>query len=148
MQGWKGRNFQKCTYGFLEVSSFLALYGASRQWEVAKRIRAEHGIERLWEHICSLAVGFYFLRKWRQPLMSKKRSELRMNRCCGRWKYIYGFLRGSFFRSYTVPAVSEMQQGEIELIMAWKKKILFFIYFDIISLTKTFRKYKLIIQML
>lgn len=52
------------------------------------------------------------------------------------------------FRSYTAPTVSEMQQGEIELSMAWKKKILFFIYFDIISLTKTFRKYKLIIQML
>lgn len=44
------------------------------------------------------------------------------------------------FGPYTAPAVSEMQQGEIELSMAWKKKILFFIYFDIISLTKTFRK--------
>ena len=52
------------------------------------------------------------------------------------------------FGPYTAPTVSEMQQGEIELSMAWKKKILFFIYFDIISLTKTFRKYKLIIQML
>jgi hypothetical protein len=58
------------------------------------------------------------------------------------------FCEALSFRSYTAPAVSEMQQGEIELSMAWKKKILFFIYFDIISLTKTFRKYKLIIQML
>lgn len=46
MQGPKGRNSQKCTYGFLGVSSFWALYGASRQLEVAKRIRAEHGVEK------------------------------------------------------------------------------------------------------
>lgn len=45
-----------------------------------KRNRAEHGIEKLLEHICSLTAGSYFIRKWRQPLMSKKRSELRMNR--------------------------------------------------------------------
>ena len=87
----------KRTFMYSETFLFLAVYGASRQWDEAKRNRTGHGVEKLWERLRSLSVGFYFWCKWRQPLMSKKQSELRMNRRCGRWKYIYGFLRSSFF---------------------------------------------------
>ena len=86
--------------------------------------------------MCSLSVGFYFIRKWRQPLMSKKRSELRMNRCCGRWKCIYGFLTLLVF---SVLYGDSRQLGVAKRNLTEygaKKKILFFIYFDIINLTK------------
>ena len=68
--------------------------------------------------------------------MSKKRSELRMNRRCGRWKCIYGF--------FTLLVFSVLYGDSRQLGVAKrnlteygaKKKILLFIYFDIINLTK------------
>lgn len=66
----------------------------------------------------------------------KKRSELRMNRRCGRWKCIYGFLTLLVF---SVLYGDSRQLGVAKRNLTEygaKKKILFFIYFDIINLTK------------
>ena len=62
-----------------------------------------------------------------------KQSELRMNRRCGRWKCIYGFLTLLVF---SVLYGDSRQLGVAKRNLTeygTKKKILFFIYFDIIN---------------